>query len=295
MILREQNFPFYLRRSTYIHLALLSLTLMGGKIVFEQQQKLREKNMELVQASVRVDMVAMPKYTLNELKNLSSGVEEAKKEESTPSPTKTEIKEPLKEEPVKAEPVKEEPAKAEPIKEEPKPEAGALKSDPAPTFEETNKIKRQSFLSKLKQIGNKKIKSEGSQKAEKGLYGEKATNLKNLVMAGNKLNKGTAMYGDGKASDLTAFQVYASRLPDLVRPHWRLPSFLMGKKLKCRIRVWLSMNGEVSRADVYQSSGDNEYDKRAIEAIKAAAPFPKLSEEFAKRGQNGDIALGFPL
>jgi colicin import membrane protein len=272
---KGKTLPFYLRRSTYIHVALFSFALLGGKIAFEQQQKLREKNMELVQASVRVDMVAMPKYTLNELKNLSSGVEEAKKEEAVETPIKTESK--------------------EPAKEEPKAESPEDKTVSAPTFEEVNQLKRQSFLSKLKQFGNKKITSDGNQKATKGLYGEKVTNLKTLVLAGNKLTKGTAMFGEGNASDLTAFQVYASRLPDLIRPHWRLPSFLMDKKLKCRIRVWIAQNGDVSRAEVYQSSGDGEYDQRAIEAIRSASPFPRLSEEFGKRGQNGDIALGFPL
>ncbi|MBC7539202.1 MAG: TonB C-terminal domain-containing protein, partial [Bacteriovorax sp.] len=197
----------------------------------------------------------------------------------TPAPQPLKVEEKPKEEP----------------KPEPKVEPKEEKPDPALAFEEANKLKRQSFLSKLKQIGNKKIKSEGNQKQDIGLYGEKSTNLKNLVMAGNKLNKGTAMYGDGNASDLTAFQVYASRLPDLVRPHWRLPSFLMEKKLKCRIRVWIALNGDVNRAEVYQSSGDSEYDQRAVEAIKASSPFPRLSEDFGKRGLNGDIALGFPL
>ena len=103
------------------------------------------------------------------------------------------------------------------------------------------------------------------------------------------------MYGDGNQADLTAFQAYAARLPDLVRPHWRLPSFLMDKKLKCRVRVWLALKGEVSRVEVYQSSGEPEYDQRAIDAVKSTSPFPKLSEEFGKRGLNGDILLGFPL
>lgn len=271
------KFPFYLRRSTYVHLGIFLFATLGGKIAFEQQQKLRDANLELIQASVRVDMVAMPKYTLNELKNLSSGVEEAQQEEPTPAP--------------EAKPVE-----AEKIPEPEKPVAKVEeKPDPGPTFEEINKQKRQDFLSKLKQIGSKKIKSEGNQKAEKGLYGEKETSLKQLVLAGNRLNKGTAMYGDGSAAEMTAFQAYASRLPDLVRPHWRLPSFLMNKKLKARVRVWLTLNGEVVRAEIYQSSGDAEYDQRAVDAVKATSPFPRLSEEFGRRGMNGDILLGFPL
>jgi colicin import membrane protein len=275
----EKKFPFFLRRSTYVHIVLFSLTLIGGKIVVDQQSKMREKNMELVQASVRVDMVAMPKYTLNELKNLSSGVEEAKKEEVTP--------EPVKKEEIKPEPV--------PEKVEPKAEEKVEQKEPTPNFEEVSKQKHQDFLSKLKQIGNKKIKSEGNQKADKGLYGEKNTALKQLVLSGNRLSKGMQMYGDGNSGDMTAFQAYAARLPDLVRPHWRLPSFLLEKKLKCRVRVWIASSGEITRAEVYQSSGDSEYDQRAVDAVKSSSPFPRLTEEFGKRGQNGDILLGFPL
>ena len=274
-----KNFPFYVRRSTYIHVLIFLLTFVGGKIVIDQQERLREKNMELVQSSVRVDMVAMPKFTLNELKNLSSGQEAP--EEKKPDPTAPVV------EPAKVV-VKEVEKVQEKIKDEPK-------SDPTPSFEEANKIKRESFLSKLKQIGNKKINTGSKQTVESGLHGEKSSELKNLVVAGNKLNKGTTIYGDSSAADLTAFQMYAAKLPDLVRPHWRLPSFLMDKKLKCRIRVWIALNGEVLRAEVYQSSLDSEYDQRAIEAVKSASPFPRLSEELAKRGQNGDIALGFPL
>ncbi|MFA6236429.1 MAG: TonB family protein [Bacteriovorax sp.] len=268
-----QQFPFYLRRSSYIHASLLLFTLIGGKVVVDQQKKLRDANLELVQASVRVDMVAMPKYTLNELKNLSSGVEEAKKEEPTPA---------LPQEPEKI------------IEAEKPVEKKEIADDPT-AFQEANKQKRQSFLSKLKEIGSKKLESAGNQKAEKGLYGEKATDLKQLVLAGNKLSKGTAIYGDGNAADMTAFQAYASRLPDLVRPHWRLPSFLLNKNLKARVRVWLAASGDVTRAEIYQSSGDTEYDQRAVDAVRATSPFPRLSDEFAKRGQTGGILLGFPL
>jgi colicin import membrane protein len=274
--LNHPGFSFFLRRSTYVHVLLVMTTLIGGKIAYTINQSAREKNLQLIQASVRVDMVAMPTHTINELKNLSSGVEEAKKEEKSP------------------ELVKEEP-KAEP-KTETKAEKAAERAEANEVaFEEAQAKKRKEFLSKLKTIGNKKVESEGTQKAEKGLYGEKDSALKNLVLSGNKLKSGTAMTGEGNTAELTAFQAYASRLPDLVRPHWKLPSFLMDKNLKCRIRVWLNMNGEVARAVVYQSSGDSEYDQRAVDAVKSAAPFPTLKEEFGKRAQNGDILLGFPL
>jgi len=223
-------------------------------------------------------MVAMPTYTIDELKNLSSGVEEAKPEENT-SVEKTVEVEPKVESKVEEKPV------------EPKIDNSAV-------FEEAQAAKkRQDFLNKLKSIGNKKIQSDlkSTQKADKGLNGENASALKSLVLSGNKLNQGTQMYGSGGTAELTAFQAYASKLPDFVRPHWKLPSFLLDKNLKCRVRVWLSLSGEVTRATVYQSSGDSEYDQRAVDAIKAASPFPSLKEDFGQRALNGDLLLGFPL
>jgi len=263
------KFQFYLRRSTYVHVGLFLIILFGGKIVLDEQKKLRDSNIELISASVRVDLVEMPKYTLNELKNLSSGVEDAKKEELA-----NDVK------------------KSEPEKVEVKAEE---KADDTPSFEEANKKKRDDFLSKLKKIGNKKIKSEGKQIAEKGLYGNKASELKQLVLSGNKLNKGTALFGDANEGDMSAFHIYTSKLPDLVRGNWQLPSFLADRNLKARIRIYLSANGELLRAEVYQSSGEPEYDQRAIEAVKSTSPFPALDREYEKYGRSGNIILGFPL
>ena len=168
-------FNFYLRRSGYIHIALVAFTLISGKVAFDIQKATQEKNLELIQASVRVDMVAMPTQTLNELKNLSSGVEDAQKEEKTE---------------VVAEKVV---TQVEP-KVEPKDEPVVKDNTPDKTeaFQEAQAAKkRKDFLSKLKTIGNKKVESVGTQKAEKGLYGEKESALKNLVLSGNKLSKGS--------------------------------------------------------------------------------------------------------
>lgn len=257
MEISRRSFNFFLRRSLYIHGAILIVTLLGGKYAWDLNLKEREKNLQLIQASVRVDMVAMPNQTLNELKNLSS--EAAGSENKQEEETKEEIKE-------------------EVVKEK--------MPDPSAVFEEAQKKKRQDFLNKLKKIANKKIEADGE---------KKTTTLKSLVLSGNKLNRGTQIYGESNSEELNAFQSYISRLPDLVRPYWKLPSFLMDKNLKCRIRIWLTSSGEISRAVVYQSSGESDYDQRAIEAVKAAAPFPELKEEFSRKAINGDILLGFPL
>ena len=260
----NSTFPFYLRRSFYIHCLLLALTLITGKIIIQQKILNQQKNLQVIQASVRVDVVEMPKFTLSELKNVSSGEPEVQQPAA-----KVEVKEDTKEEKIE---------------------------DKSKVFEEESKKKHQDFLGKLKEISNKKIKDEKVVKAEKGLNGESSSQLKDLVVAGNKLNSGVALTGSLKNSEMTSFQIYLSKLPDRIRPFWKLPTFLLNKKnLKCRIQIWLNMNGAVTRAEVYQSSGDSEYDSRALSAVQSASPFPRLKEEYGRRAINGDIVLGFPL
>lgn len=259
-MLSNEQFPFYLRRSFYVHCILVLLTLIGGKIVISEHQKLRDQNLELVRASVRVDMVSMPTHTLEELKTM------------TPETAAT----------------------PEPVKEEAKPEVKEVAKEAAKEdvkdLEKVEEDKHQNFLTKLKQLSGKKIsKKQNSKEVSEN------QELKQLVLAGNKLSKGTETYGDSRGGDQTAFQAYVSRLPQKVKPFWRLPSFLLNKNLKCRVRVWISMSGHVSRAEIYQSSGDSEYDQKALDAVNSASPFPQLAENFSKRALNGEILLGFPL
>ena len=263
-MVKDEKFPFYLRRSFYIHCLLASLGLLGGKIVMTQQMKMHNENLELIRASVRVDMVAMPQHTLAELKTMSTD------QPATPAPLKEEIREEIKEV------VKDETKviAKEAMKMESRPEEG----------------KHQDFLTKLKHLSSQKIPKKNVQASI-----HETQQLKQLVLAGNKLSKGTEAYGDSRGGDQTAYQAYVSRLPQRVKPYWQLPTFLAEKKLRCRVRVWIAMDGQLSRAEIYQSSGDSEYDQKALEAVNSASPFPELSEEFGKRVVSGGIVLGFPL
>lgn len=276
----SKSFKFYLRNSFFIHFFIVVLSLVTGKIALNITDNLKEKNLELVQASVRVDMVSMPKYTLKELQNLSSGTEEAKKEEG-PTPDDTAEKE-----------VQENKAEELALL-----EAKKLKEEIELKEAKAEEKKKQDFKDMLKKLSSKKVenKEDAQAKTEKGLYGKEKTALKELVLAGNKVSQGVSIYGSGNTQNMTAFQTYIAKLPEYVRPHWRLPSFLLQKGLKCRVRVWLNLDGSLKRAEIYQSSGDIEYDHRAIQAVEKAAPFPKISEEFGNRAQSGDVLLGFPL
>lgn len=279
--LKARSFNFYLRNSFLVHTGIVLLSLMTGKVAFDLQENLKEKNLELVQASVRVDMVAMPKHTLKELQNLSAGTEDAKKEEA---PVQEETAKKSDEKSIEDELAKEESAK----------EAEELALLEAKKIKD-EELKKKNFKEMLKKLSNKKVDSDGVAKTEKGLNGKEKSALKELVLAGNRVSKGVSIYGSGSQAEMTAFQIYIAKLPELIKPQWKLPSFLLNKGLKCRVRVWLNNDGTLRRAEIYQSSGDQEYDHRAIQAVERAAPFPKLSDEYGNRAQNGDIVLGFPL
>ncbi|MCK6594561.1 MAG: cell envelope integrity protein TolA, partial [Bacteriovoracaceae bacterium] len=279
--LKARSFNFYLRNSFLVHTGIVLLSLMTGKVAFDLQENLKEKNLELVQASVRVDMVAMPKHTLKELQNLSAGTEDAKKEEA---PVQEETAKKPDEKSIEDESAKEESAK----------EAEELALLEVKKIKD-EELKKKNFKEMLKKLSNKKVDSDGVAKTEKGLNGKEKSALKELVLAGNRVSKGVSIYGSGSQAEMTAFQIYIAKLPELIKPQWKLPSFLLNKGLKCRVRVWLNNDGTLRRAEIYQSSGDQEYDHRAIQAVERAAPFPKLSDEYGNRAQNGDIVLGFPL
>jgi TonB family protein len=109
------------------------------------------------------------------------------------------------------------------------------------------------------------------------------------------MSKGTSAVGEVNSASMTKLNAYIEKLPDLVRPYWKLPSYLMDRNLKCRIRIFLSKNGDILNAIIFETSGDDEYDKRSLTAVKKANPFPPLEDEFVDKGNNGEILLGFPL
>jgi TolA protein len=267
---RDSRFPFYLRRSFYIHCALGALTLVGGKIVITEQLKLRNENLKLIRASVRVDMVAMPTQTLEELKAMTP------ENQATLEPAKVETK-------------------AE-VKEEVKEVAKAAPKNDVQEIAKAEADKRQDFLAKLKKLSGKKIT-----KAKTQTPSAEDQQLKKLVeagkvLAGNKLSKGTEAYGDRNNEELTFFDAYKARVAQKVKREWRLPDYLLkNKELKCVVRVWTDMSGYVTKTEIYRTSGNPEYDQRATDAVKKVSPFPALSEEFGKRALNGEILLGFPL
>jgi len=260
----------YLKVSFSIHFAILVLIFLLAQIKHIVSDETEKFNLQLIESSVRVDMVSMPKFTLKELKTISmdevgNGQEEAIQDHAT------------------------------------KQETTAI-PDNEPVFEKEKKTKSfQEIMQELKAKDHKLEKANikkpvAERETHKQLLNDRLKGkLRGLVLAGNKLSQGTSVQGD--ASDIAkgAYYDYLLKLPDWVRPHWSLPSFLREQQLKCRVRIFLASSGEIIKAVLFESSGNTEYDERALAAVKHASPFPAPAPEFSRKVSEGEIILGFPL
>lgn len=248
---------FYSAQSLLIHGIFFAMALLFGKLAWDRTQERRAENIQLVQNSVRVDMVAMPELTVQELKTY------------------------------------EEPQKVEEIVAE---ETKVVAPPPVPDQPEfIEEKKKQDFASMLKNLSKKKVEEKvvkNAKKKEASVFDGKK--LDKLVAAGNKLSGGAALVGGEASAAQGEYALYLGSLPEAVRPYWKLPSYLASQELQARVRVFIRTDGSLIKAELYESSGVAEYDQRAIEAVRRArfSPMPKGQSD---RGIAGEIVLGFPL
>ena len=119
--------------------------------------------------------------------------------------------------------------------------------------------------------------------------------LKKLILEGNKVSQGSSITGEELIESQKEFVRYIQALPDKVRPNWKLPTYLIEKNLRCRIRIFIASDGKVVKTEILESSGDEEYDQKALSAIKQSSPLPKPSSNILKEVTSGQVVLGFPL
>ncbi len=241
------------------HLVLFLLTFAGGQVV---SRVFKSNDVEIIQSSVRVDVVGMPKFTIQELKQIQ-------------------IEKPL-ENPQEV---------SKTVKEETKTEAEDVVKKDDLIIEEEGK-KKASFLNLLQDYSAKKVTVSNDKKSIKN--SEKNSNLDSLVIEGNKLSKGSSLVGDYTDLQNSEFSTYVQNIPQVIKPFWKLPSYLMEKNLRCRIKVFLSTEGKLLKLELQESSGVPEFDTRAENAIREST-FPKPSEEVGLRLTRSGIILGFPI
>ncbi|HXH76025.1 MAG TPA: TonB family protein [Bacteriovoracaceae bacterium] len=260
----DQNFNRNFMISLGIHGALILAAYLGGQIVLNV---FKNNDVEIIRASVRVDVVGMPKFTIQELRDLQQN----------------------------AAAVEPEVVKGEVEPEKPKVEEApdVIKKGDIVIQEKGSEKKRSSFLNILSDYSSKKVDKKERAKGKKEGIGKK--NLESLMVEGNRLSKGSALVGDFTDEASSEFASYVQSLPELIRQFWKLPTYLLDKDLRCRIKVYLSGAGQLIKLEVYESSGQAEFDSRAEKAIRDAAPFPKPSDAVGARLNSSGIILGFPL
>ncbi|WP_408097451.1 cell envelope integrity protein TolA [Peredibacter sp. HCB2-198] len=243
------------------HTVLFLLCFAGGELI---SKVWKNGDVEIIRSSVRVDVVGMPKFTIQELKKMQA-------------------------EPI----IEKQPEVAKGVKEETKVETeDVIKKDDL-VIQEQDKKKKANFLNMLSDYSSKKVTAKAQKKGAVAATGDK--NLDSLVIEGNRLSKGSALVGDYTDEQNSEFSAYVQNLPGVIRPFWKLPSYLMDKDLRCRIKIYLSSTGHLLKLEIQESSGTSEFDSRAEKAVRDASPFPKPSEEVGARLTNSGIILGFPL
>ena len=248
--------------SFIIHALIVVLAYLYSSLVMESDTPnvVDTSKTRIVGKAIRVDMVAMPKLTIQELKQMNDAAP------GTPEPK----------------PVIKEAAKG---------------GDENTVFQKEGKV--ESFADRLKALSKRKTKNakvvKKKKKAEVGNEGISGTRLKKILALGNKISTGESLVGLGNGNSGDLFDQYAIQITDFVRSKWRLPAYLGDKDLRCTIQVFISASGKLLNTKIIKTSGNSDYDNFALGAIKAVGFFPKPDTAISRRVVSGEIALGFPL
>ncbi len=225
--------------------------------VFKIDNKLK---INVLQSTVKVDVVGMPKNTLKELRQLSQNTGAWNKKKMF------EVK----------------------------------KSANTNKIEYLKPKERKNFMSMLQQLSSKKDEKSKMDKKNKPTKKNRfdrnmKSKLRKLVLSGNKVSKGNSLVGINSQEVMDSFNKYVMALPDIIKRHWKLPQFLLEQTLQCRIQLFLTRGGQILKVEIFESSGNSEYDHFALSSIKKSAPFPEVDDSILHRISRGDIILGFPL
>ena len=94
---------------------------------------------------------------------------------------------------------------------------------------------------------------------------------------------------DNKSEDLGDFKPYMKNMQKTIKEQWDPPKGTESKRVV--LLYTINKKGEVIKSSVFKSSGDEEMDNAALEALNAAAPFGKLPKSF--KGKSVDVQFTF--
>lgn len=251
-MLDEQKFFQVWIRSLITHIIIFLVLFLMTKFNFFSTSNLEPRK---IFSSVRVDILDLPKETLQELK-------------------KMEIKPPA---------VNDSTSKSDELKDK----KLETKEKPKDVFEDIIKKTEKNVADKT--IESLKAKNE---KRQQDLRREE---MNKLLLSGNKIQEGNRLHGEETQNKLTPFEEYIVQATEKVRLYWKLPSYLQGAELRCRIQLYLNAQGEILLLKIIQSSGNVEYDNWAEKSIREAVPFSPPDNSIRAELMRGNFILGFPL
>lgn len=248
-----------------LHVAVITVVALGSELI---HKIFGNNDIEIIRSSIRVDVVGMPKFTIQELRELEKKSAEIPKEPEVAKGEKA-------------------PTKVDTDTED------VIKKDDLVIQEAGKEKKKKSFLSTLNEYSNKKIAKKETKTGKS--QGNSDKNLEALVLEGNKLSQGSALTGDFTDGPSSEFSAYVQTLPGAIRGKWKLPTYLLEQNLKARVKIYISVTGELLKTELIESSGNSEFDSRALNAIRESAPFAAPQEAVGIRLTRYGVILGFPL
>lgn len=254
LVTTQKSFDWYWKRSMVFHVLLITFMLLANKFHFLD---FTTPDPKIILPSVRVDIVELPKYTLEELKKL----------EIAPPPTaiNAKAKENIDEKAVVPTKTKNE----------------------STIFEEIVKKTE-------RKLADKTIDDLKKLQLQKDVENRRE-DMKQMILAGNKLQQGTLLQGEEVQQQLSEFEQYILEVTEKVRYQWKLPTYLQNTALKCRIQLFINARGLVEMSKIVESSGNEEYDSWALRSIQDAVPFKEPNSNVLPELLRGKFILGYPL
>ena len=163
---RSQEFNRNFLISFGSHVLIFLLSFAGQQLI---SKVFKDSDVEIIRSSVRVDVVGMPKFTVQELKEMQKTPELPKVEEAAPG---------VKEEIV--------------VKTE---KEDVIKKDDLVLKEEGEK-KKNSFLNIISDYSSKKVEAKEKTQKKGQKDGKHTKNLQSLILEGNRLSQGSALVGE---------------------------------------------------------------------------------------------------
>jgi colicin import membrane protein len=239
---------------------------------------------------IQAKLVSMNANAVARTKPVKKIAEPASEPDSTPPPAPEPTPEPPKPEPPKPEPVKvTPPPKPEPDKQkllklkqaeeaEKKAQDEKAKAD-AKKKEEQKKADEAKKADEVKKKAEETKKAEADKKEKERKEKEKQDALRKLSEKAARDDLSKALSQDEEAQSTNTegqlVQGYAGAIKQAIERRWsRPPSARNG--MSCLVQIQLIPTGEVVDVQIVKSSGDEAFDRSAVNAVKKAGQFPEL-------------------